>query len=97
MTLLQFAAPMTATSFERMMIDTFDEDVVGKNESVPIIREEAISRTKKSMEMEEKWYSWLESILEILPSRGLFRHRSTKNGRFSINSSLGVKVARIVC
>lgn len=32
-----------------MMIDAFDEDVVGKNESVPIIREEAISSTKKSM------------------------------------------------
>jgi hypothetical protein len=32
-----------------MMIDAFDEDFVGKNESVPIIREEAISRTKKSM------------------------------------------------
>ena len=38
-----------------MMIDAFDEDVVGKNESVPIIREEAISSTKKSMGGDEKW------------------------------------------
>ena len=34
---------MTSKSFERMMIDAFDEHVAGKKESVSIIREEASS------------------------------------------------------